>query len=146
MARVVITKPNGERFEISDLSISEIKSLAGLENVSSKSNGASGHTSNTTDTASTDYSAFFRALTPIGKKLIKILRENPSGIDAEDVVKSLGFDTTSQIGGLVGGGWGKTGPKYGVKLDNVYRRTVSHESGVRKVTYFPGKDIDLVVE
>jgi hypothetical protein len=93
-----------------------------------------------------NYSGFFRALTPVGKKLIKVLRENPSGIDAEDVAKALGFETTSQIGGLVGGGWGKTGPKYGVNLDNVYRRTVSHESGVRKVTYFPGKDIGIIGE
>jgi hypothetical protein len=146
MARVVITKPNGERFEISDLSISDIKSLAGLENIPSKSNGASGHTFDTSDSKVINYGAFYRALTPIGKKLVKILRENPSGIDAEDVVKALGFETASQIGGLVGGGWGKTGPKYGVKLDNVYRRTVSHENGVRKVTYFPGKNIDLVVE
>jgi len=146
MAKMVITKPNGERFEISDLSISDIRSLAGLENTPSKSNGASGRTLYTSDSDVVNYSGFFRALTPVGKKLIKVLRENPSGIDAEDVVKALGFETASQIGGLVGGGWGKTGPKYGVNLDNVYRRTVSHESGVRKVTYFPGKDIGIIGE
>jgi hypothetical protein len=144
MAKLVVTKPTGERFEISDLSIAEIKYLAGLNGNRHAETPLTRAISQINKVAQTDYHGFFRALTPFGKKFISILRENTQGINAEMLAEKLGFKSTAQIGGLAGGGMGKAAKKHGIDLENVYKRNASSENGVRKVIYFPGNDIGEV--
>lgn len=144
MAKLVLTKPTGERFEISDLSLSDIKELAGLNGHSNGRTLADVPRSSVTDVlrlGPPDYRGFFKALTPKAKKFLTILRDNSAGVPADTLAERLGFKSSAQIGGLAGGGMGKSAKKYGVELSQVYRREISSENGVRQILYFPGKDI-----
>jgi hypothetical protein len=144
MPKLVVTKPTGERFEISDLSLSDIKELAGLNGHGNGNLIAPSRSSvemRAVRVGPADYREFFKALTPKAKKFVAILRDNSQGISADNLAEKLGFKSGAQIGGLAGGGMGKSAKKHGVDLSQVYRREVSSENGVRQVLYFPGKDI-----
>ena len=149
MANLTVKKPTGEQFEVSGLSVAEIKYLMGLSGNGNGNGLFSAVASAVVDATKlhvgpANYRGFFKALTPKAKKFVAVLRDNSQGISADNLAEKLGFKSGAQIGGLAGGGMGKSAKKYGVDLSQVYRREVNSENGVRQVLYFPGKDIEEI--
>lgn len=88
-----------------------------------------------------DYIGLKRSLSENAKKFLRILRENPAGINADNLADKLGFKSGTQIGGMTGGGISKNANKYHVELTDIYLIEVSQHEGQRVTTYKPGKEI-----
>jgi hypothetical protein len=134
MAKVRITKPDGQIFDVSDLSFDQVKELVGVN----------GHA--TKDVIQRfprepDYEGFKKSLSENAQKFLKILRENPSGINAEHLADKLGFNSGTQIGGMTGGGISKNANKYKLELTDIYTIEVDQQNGQRVTVYKPGKEI-----
>ena len=147
MPKVTITRGDGKRIEISDLTFDQVKALVALNGDSAPSTGVPSRQTGVSLKPSDmqpDYDEFKAKLTPKAKQFIEILRRNPNGISADKLAEQLGFSTTTQIGGMAGGGLSKTASRLGVDLANVYRKEVRFDNGSRRVIYKPGKDIELL--
>ena len=88
-----------------------------------------------------DYEGLKKSLSENARKFLRILRENPSGINADHLAEKLGFKSGTQIGGMTGGGISKNANKYHVELTDIYAIEVSQKDGQRVTTYKPGKEI-----
>lgn len=149
MAKITITKRNGDRIEISDhtdFAFDELKELLGM-------NGHAAVQSSLPRSAQRpvlpggepDYEQLKLNLTEKAIHFLSILRQHPNGIQADELAEKLHFKTSNQIGGMTGGGMGKLAARYGVKLENVYARETTFENGMRRTIYKPGKDIGLLL-
>jgi hypothetical protein len=81
------------------------------------------------------------AISDNGRKFLHILRENPDGVEASEMMGHLGFTNVNQIGGLTGGGLVRLGRKFGVAAPDIYRSEITTSNGKRKVTYYPGDSV-----
>jgi hypothetical protein len=146
MAKLTITKPNGERIEISDvnLTFTELKELVGV-NGHAEVLSAPSRNIPTLKHAGPDYEGFKKTLTPKAMKFLVILRGRPNGIPADELADLLDFKTANQIGGMAGGGMGKLAARYAVNMKNVYSKETRFDDGLRRTTYKPGKDIGLLL-
>lgn len=149
MAKLVI-RPDGTK-EISDVSIEEIKQLAGL-------NGHASHTDDVslvknvrqkpasilaTASREPDYEAFCKAIPDRGKNFFVVLRQNPQGISGESMAERLGFSEPNQIGGLTGASLARWAKEYNVRLTKLYvKERHKLDTGDWRTTYKPGPDID----
>jgi hypothetical protein len=141
MANVKITKSDGQVIEISDLTFDQVKEIAGLNgHVAQKSVAQRGASLNPNEHGP-NYEDFKEAMTEKAKRFFQILRENPNGISADALAEKLGFSSSSQIGGMTGGGIGKVAPRYSIKPKCLYVTEVKRDNGRRTVVYRPGKDI-----
>jgi hypothetical protein len=85
------------------------------------------------------YSQFLHSISDRGREFLGILRDNPSGIDGNDLVDKLGFKSTSQIGGLTGGGLAKVANRIGLDLKLIYSTEATIIDGNRRLAFYPGK-------
>jgi hypothetical protein len=145
MANVKITKSDGQVIEVSDLSFEQVKEIVGLNGHAPTHNVGQRNAAPNSSDSSPDYEAFKELLTDKAKKFFQILRDNPNGISADHLAEKLGFSSSSQIGGMTGGGIGKVAPKHDIKPQWLYLTDVRRENGRRVVVYKPGKDISRVV-
>jgi hypothetical protein len=136
MAKVRITRPDGQIFDVSDLSFEQLKELVGVNGHVAKHG-----IQRFPRLADPDYDALKRKLTDKAKRFLQILRDNPDGISRDHLSEKLGFRTGTQLGGMMGGGIAKHAEKYHIELTDLYTVEVRHEDGQRIVTYKPGKDI-----
>src|ERR1700733_7240115 len=109
MPKVTITKADGQRIEITDLSFEEIKELV----------GANGHTGRSptrhlrssalipVNQQRADYASFKNSLTTKGRQFLALLSDSPNGINSDRLCQVLGFNSGAQLGGMAGGGIGK---------------------------------------
>jgi len=88
-----------------------------------------------------DYDGLKKSLSENAKKFLRILRDNPLGINADNLAERLGFKSGTQIGGMTGGGISKNANKFHVELTDIYTIDVSQQNGQRVTTYKPGKEI-----
>jgi hypothetical protein len=139
MARVKITKADGQVFEVSDLSFEQIKELVGVNGQSAS--GAKATVQRFPRTNEPDYIGLKQSLSEKARAFLKLLRENPSGVLREELADKLGFHSGAQIGGMTGGGLAKNAEKFHVELADVYTVEVTRQSGERVVLYKPGKEI-----
>jgi hypothetical protein len=153
MPKMTITKTDGQVIEISDLSLDQIKELAGLNGHAGNGNFARSKKKETSALSGftptqrvNDYAGFKKQLTDKARKFFKVLRDNSSGITSDHLAEQVGFSGGSQIGGMVGGGLSKLARKCGVDLTALYRHeaTFSKEQG-RVVMYYPGPSINSVL-
>ncbi len=141
MANVKITKNDGQVIEVSDLSFEQVKEIVGLNGHAPTHSVAQRSASLNPRDSSPDYEGFSEVLTEKAKKFFQILRENPHGISADHLAEKLGFSSSSQIGGMTGGGIGKVAPKFGIKPKWLYIAEVKRDNGKRVVTYRQGKEL-----
>jgi len=88
-----------------------------------------------------NYDGLRKSLSENARKFLRILRENPGGINADHLAEKLGFKSGTQIGGMTGGGISKNANKFHVELTDIYTIEVSQQNGQRITTYKPGKEI-----
>ncbi|MBZ5503739.1 MAG: hypothetical protein LAN59_16145 [Acidobacteriia bacterium] len=145
MAHVKITDKDGRVYEVSEISIDEVRQL-----LSSNGNGH-GHLPRRAELPANsskrhpNYHGLKAVLSDGAKRFFKILHDNPSGISADHLVEKLGFRTSNQIGGVTGGGIGKQAPKFHVKPDDLYTIVVTRDESGRRVIYKPGPEIEKVL-
>ena len=153
MPKMTITKTDGQVIEISDLSVDQIKELAGLNGHLSNGNSARSKKKEgaalsvfTPPHRANDYAAFKKKLTDKARKFFRSLHDNPNGINSDRLAEQVGFSGGSQIGGMVGGGLSKIAGRFGIDLATLYRRevTFNKEQG-RVVMYYPGPNTDSVL-
>jgi len=144
MPTVKITRPDGQTFEISGLSLGEIKELIG----STSANGASRMRDmalptpqNLNRTLIPDYEGFKAALTEKGRRFLAILSDSPHGTTSDHLATQLGFKTGAQLGGMAGGGIGKSAAKFGISVESLYGSKVEFGPNGRIVRYFAGPEI-----
>lgn len=152
MPTVKITRADGQTFEISDVSIAEIKYLI-------STNGQNGHSAPplvgamkdmalaTKQNArpSKDYPNFKASLTDKARQFFHILHENPNGITSEHLATKLGFQSGAQLGGMAGGGIGKMAAKFGIDVSDLYVAKAEFGPNGRVVTYLPGPYMDYIL-
>jgi len=136
MAKVRITRPDGQIFDVSELSFEQLKELVGVNGHASKQG-----IQRFPRLAEPDYVSLKKSLTDKAKKFLQLLRDNPNGISRDHLSEKLGFSSGTQLGGMTGGGIAKNAEKYHIELTDIYTLEVRHENGQRIVTYKPGKDI-----
>ena len=147
MPKVVIKR---DGFEIeADLTLEEIKNLAGLGSSGRKAEppaepprAASAVTpirGKLTPKTTPDFSSFLKDISDRAQKFLRIMRENPEGIDARDLAPLLDFKNPAQIGGLTGPGLSKVARRHGIKIADVYRSEIIFPGGMRKRMFYPGK-------
>src|SRR5258708_31620543 len=122
MAKVKITKSDGQVIEVSDLSFEQVKEIVGLNGhapAPASSQSQRGASLNPRD-FSPDYEGFKEKLTDKAKKFLQLLRENPHGISADHLDDKMGFSSSSQIGGMTGAGVAKDAPKHDIKPQSLY--------------------------
>lgn len=145
MPKVTIRKENAV-IEISDLSLDEVKELAGLNghSVSSKAKARAPktaplfHPSN----GEPDYGGFYEALKERGRKFFAVLRQHPQGITGEALAEKLGFSEPVQIGGLTGAGLSPWARTFNVDLHKLYvKERKKLDTGAYETTYKPGPEI-----
>ncbi len=108
--------------------VKEIRSAAATETI-------------TIPSPETAYANFMNAISDNGRKFLHILRQNPAGVEASQMMEHLGFTNVNQIGGLTGGGLVRLGRKFGVDAPDIYRSEITTSNGKRKVTYYPGEAV-----
>jgi|SRR5208282_6020278 len=144
MPTVKITKSDGQVFEVSELSLEQIKELVGTNGHVGRKTKSHAISLRPSD-FQPNYVKFKKHLTDKGKKFLQILRENPNGIARDNLAEKLGFHTGTQIGGMTGGGIAKRAEKYGLEVTDIYTVEVKRVDGERVVTYKPGKEIARVL-
>jgi len=137
MAKVKITKSDGQVFEVSDLTFEQVKDLLGF---SSNSPLSRTHVSLNPAERGPDYEGFASAISDHAKAFFLILGQSPHGISLDHLATGMGFDTPMKIGGVTGGGIAKLAPKFGLKSADLYERYVGRKNGERVVVYKAGKD------
>lgn len=147
MPKVTI-KRDGLEIE-AELTLDEIKSLAGLSANGQKSHAPPPEPQRATaitpirGRVSTkpvpDFAGFWGAISERAQKFLRIMHEHPNGIDARDLTPLLDFTNPSQIGGLTGPGLTRIGEKYGIKGSELYRSEIIFPGGERKRMFYPGK-------
>lgn len=150
MAKVTIRRGDAE-FEVSDLTLEEVKELIGV-------NGRTTHQPSSIAAVGPiaapvrqpakqpDFRGFLDAISDRGRVFVSELKHHPSGIDAYELAKRIGYADPRQIGGLTGGGLAKIATRYGIKLADVYRTEITFPEGKRTVTFYPGKLIVALIE
>jgi hypothetical protein len=142
MAKMVIYREGGQTIEISDLTLDEVKELAGLN----------GHATVTpvlpekkvemrVATLEPDVEGFLAALSDRARSFIGILKKHPEGIEANTLAPLLGLNDPRQIGGFTGGGLAKIAKKFRIKMKDIYKSEVTFPNGKRTRTFYPGKVI-----
>ncbi|HKI11323.1 MAG TPA: hypothetical protein VKA02_04360 [Candidatus Acidoferrum sp.] len=141
---VVLTTSTGT-MEVSGLTLQEVKELAGLNghaNPATRGVRATVRRAVTRhSTGEPDFIGFKQNLSVLAKKFLDVLRLNPNGIRAETLAEKMGVKSTTQIGGITGGGMSRLAKRFDVDLDDVYSRETSFEGTERRTIYKPGKDI-----
>jgi hypothetical protein len=139
MAKVIINvkimNPSGLVIEVPEMTVENLKELIGTNGHISA--GANVHRA----TSGPDYDGLKKSLSENARKFLRILRDNPSGINADNLAEKLGFKSGTQIGGMTGGGISKNANKFHVELTDIYAIEVSQQNGQRVTTYKPGKEI-----
>lgn len=144
MAKVTVRRGDAV-FEITDLSFDQVKELIGVNGhnpVATKlSIPANEDLPQPIQIAARrpDFTAFLNAISDRGRDFIRLLRDHPQGIEANELAGKLGYQDARQIGGLTGGGLAKGAKKHSVRLKDVYRAVISFPNGKRTVTFFPQK-------
>lgn len=142
MPKVTIRRGDAE-FEISDLTLEQVKELVGVNGYSPKLSPTKAigpvAAPEPPSAKRPDFASFFRAISDRGRTFVHLLKLNPNGVDAYDVAKEIGYNDPRQIGGLTGGGLAKIATKYGIRLTDVYRTEITFPEGKRVVTFYPGK-------
>jgi hypothetical protein len=136
----------GKTIEVSGLSVQEIKELIGMNghaNIGGRATRVSSAKSALprTSNGEPDYIGFRKALTEKGKKFIDVLKQHPNGMQADELVEKMGYESPTQIGGTAGGGMSRIARNFNVDLDNVYTRETTFKNGIRQTVYKPGKHI-----
>jgi hypothetical protein len=151
MANVKIHEPNGRMIEISDISIEELKQLVstnGHVNSNGHVRSTSQHTSkvkfNLNSEREPDYPAFRANLSDRAKTFLHILRTHPDGISADSLSELMHFKSSTQIGGVTGGGISKLISRFHIADRQIYTKEVLRENGMRKVIFRPGPAIEKV--
>jgi hypothetical protein len=145
MPKLTITRPDGQILEISDLSLEEIKELANLNgHAVSKRSGARAQRSAGLPPKDTEpnYKGFYDALADNPKKFIAVLKQNPNGISADNLVEKMGLKNGNQIGGITGAGMARMAGNFSVNLKKVYLKERVFADGEGRTIYKPGKDIE----
>lgn len=142
-----IIERNGVRVE-GDFSVRDLMEILGIHNVALSRAAAAMESVNTPrlfeTTAYTSagpgprYQAFLGNISDRGRSFVNILRQHPSGIEANALAAELGFQKTSQIGGLTGGGLSPLAKKHGIEISKVYRTEITKVDGQRRLTFYPG--------
>src|SRR5713226_9177706 len=124
MATVKIRRGD-EVFEVSGLSVSEVRELIGvnghLKGSAARPSRRMGREGSASTETGPDFRGFYDSLSEKGKHFMQLLHSaGPKGIEAKELAEMLGFKSGNQIGGLTGGGLGKQAPKFHVDLDDIY--------------------------
>jgi len=148
MPKVTIKRDNAT-FEISDLSLDQIKELAGL-NGHMPSGKARRNRSPKNDSSylfhvtngEPDYKRFSLLIGEKGRKFFAILRQNPNGISGEFLAEKLEFSEPNQIGGLTGANLGRRAKQFNIDLSLLYLKDRQKlDTGAWRTTYKPGPEI-----
>lgn len=148
MAKVVIRRPSGETFEISDITFEQVKELAGVNGYRRPSAPSVVPPSSEIirsidlkddDSSKSDFDNFFGDLNDRGRLFILHLRDHPEGIEANALAGLLNLQDARQIGGLTGGGIAKIAKKHKVKIGLIYFSKVAFPGGKRIRMFYPGK-------
>jgi hypothetical protein len=145
MPKLTITRQDGQILEISDLTLDQIKELANLNgHAVSKRAGVRAQRSVGLPPkyAEPDYKGFFAALAENPKKFISVLKQNPNGISADNLVEKMGLKNGNQIGGITGAGMSRMAGSFNVNLKKIYLKEKLFANGENRTIYKPGKDID----
>lgn len=147
MPHVTIKRDNAT-IEISDLSLEQIKELAGL-NGSSPQVRRRGRPPKTTylfpANNEPDYKHFLREIGERGRKFFAILKQNPNGISGESLAEKLGFTEPNQIGGLAGANLARHAKRFNIDLSVLYNREREKlDTGEWRTTYKPGPGIAIL--
>jgi hypothetical protein len=86
-----------------------------------------------------DMTAYLRNVSARAKKFLNTVRDHPQGIEVEELVSVLGFNTANQIGGLTGPGVVKIAKEYGFEAEDLYTSVITFTDGKRKRMFYPGK-------
>jgi hypothetical protein len=86
-----------------------------------------------------DFAGFWKSISERAQSFLRIMRDNPKGIDGRDLAPLLGFTNPSQLGGLTGPGMTKIGQRFGIKSADLYRSEIVFPNGDRKRMFYPGK-------
>lgn len=149
MATVKI-KRGDEIYEVSDLSVAEVKELIGVNGHLRDSVQLPRRNYRRQDagsgTAEPDFRGFYDSLSEKGKEFLHCLQAAGSkGVEAKKLAETLGFKSGNQIGGLAGGGLGKQAPKFHINLDHIYTSEVKFTHGVRERIFKPGKELESIL-
>ncbi len=120
------SREGGQTIEISDLTLDEVKELAGL-NVHAPSASAipQKKLNMRNDALEPDVEGFMSALSDRAKSFILILKKHPEGIEANALAPLLGLNDPRQIGGFTGGGLAKIAKKFRIKMKDIYKSEVT---------------------
>jgi len=151
MPKITIKRDNAT-IEISDLTLDQIKELAGLNGHSpghSPSTKARRTRSSKADPylfrvsgGDPDYKHFSQLIGEKGKKFFAILRQNPTGISGEVLAEKLEFSEPNQIGGLTGANLGRRAKQFNIDLSLLYVKDRQKlDTGEWRTTYRPGPEI-----
>ncbi len=146
MAKVTIRR--GDATIEAELSVSELRELAGLNGHGQLRERHSGQPEQTSPPSGGDYEdqtldLFFRGLSDVGRRFLHFVKAaGTDGIAAEDLVAKMGLENRYQIGGLAGGGLGKNAKRLGIDRNDLYLKEISSENGVRTVIFKPGKVLE----
>lgn len=146
MPRVTIKKDN-TTFEISDLTLEQVKELAGLNgharSIRKRSPYVvSGTVSYQPPTSEPDYKGFYGEIGERAKKFFVILRQHPNGISGDVLAEKLGFSEPNQMGGLTGAGMGRPAKRFHVHVSQLYvKEREKLDTGEWRTTYKPGPEI-----
>jgi hypothetical protein len=150
MPKVVI-KRDGLEIE-ADLTLDEIKNLAGISSNGHKASVLAPEPPRPAPAPvvtpirgkgpqkpAPDFAGFWKSISERAQTFLRIMRDNPKGIDGRDLAPLLGFTNPSQLGGLTGPGMTKIGTRFGIKSADLYRSEVIFPNGERKRMFYPGK-------
>jgi hypothetical protein len=141
MAKIVIRHEGGQTIEISDLTLDEVKELAGLNRQVVPSAPSSPQNKANTSAAAMepDVDGFMSALSDRAKVFIAILKKYPEGIEANTLAPLLGLNDPRQIGGFTGGGLAKIAKKFKIKMKDIYKSDVTFPNKKRTRMFYAGK-------
>jgi hypothetical protein len=143
MAKMVIHREGGQTIEISDLTLDEVKELAGLNGHSASAHPAAPSLPKkiAVRASDSDVDGFMAALTDRAKTFISILQQHPQGIEANSLAPLLGLNDPRQIGGFTGGGLAKIAKRFKIKMNDIYKSEVTFPNKKRTRMFYPGKVI-----
>lgn len=143
MPTVVIHREDGQTIEISELTFEQVKELAGVDGHGAvaprRTKKRVTPIGTIIETSGPDIHGFISELTERGRLFIKALRDNPSGVEANDLAAFLKLNDPRQIGGFTGGGLAKMAKKFGIKMRDIYSTQVTFPDGKRRRMFYPGK-------
>jgi len=138
-------KKNDTTFEISDLTLEQVKELAGLNGHAPSRRRSSQiikPTATSYRTGEPDYKGFYEEIGDRAKKFFAILRQYPNGVTGEVLAEKLGFSGPNQMGGLTGAGMGRPAKRFHVDVSQLYvKEREKLDTGEWRTTYKPGADM-----